>query len=542
MESIHYNNDIDNQVDDEIFNGLNFKNPKSFFLFAGAGSGKTRSLVNILEKIKSEYGHQLRISKQQIAIITYTNAACDEITHRINYDKLFAVSTIHSFIWELIKNYHNDIREWLRTNLSQEISELSVSQGKSKGVNKSSIDRAKKIESKTKRLINLDQIKYFTYNPNSDNNTRDSLSHSEVINLGAYFLSKKALMQKLLVRKFPILLIDESQDTKKELINAFFEVQSQNSKSFSLGLFGDTMQRIYSDGLENLGRNLPDDWLKPVKKMNHRCPKRIVTLINKIRYNVDGQQQLPRIDSDDGFVHLFILPNNVEDKTAIEADICRKMSIKTNDQLWCGDNSDVQILTLENHMAARRMGFLELYEPLHSVERLKTGVLDGTLPGLRFFTHLILPLINSRNTGNDFEIARIVRENSPFFNTKLLRESKEQIKFISMANAAVKSLFKIWDVDNNPPLIQILKNVYQSGLFNIPDSLLIIAKRSKEEQKVLERINPEEDDSGEMTDEVIDAWDVVLTQRFSQIKSYYEYTNGTSKFDTHQGVKGLEFL
>lgn len=32
-------------VDDEIYSCLDLDNPKSFFLFAGAGSGKTRTLV-----------------------------------------------------------------------------------------------------------------------------------------------------------------------------------------------------------------------------------------------------------------------------------------------------------------------------------------------------------------------------------------------------------------------------------------------------------------------------------------------------------------
>ena len=46
------NNDIDKNVDDIIYNCLKLENPKSFFLFAGAGSGKTASLVNVLKIFK----------------------------------------------------------------------------------------------------------------------------------------------------------------------------------------------------------------------------------------------------------------------------------------------------------------------------------------------------------------------------------------------------------------------------------------------------------------------------------------------------------
>jgi len=53
-------------------------------------------------------------------------------------------------------------------------------------------------------------------------------------------------MQKLLVTNFPILLIDESQDTAKNLIEALFVAQIKFKNQFCLGLFGDTMQRIIS--------------------------------------------------------------------------------------------------------------------------------------------------------------------------------------------------------------------------------------------------------------------------------------------------------
>ena len=46
-------NHIDDGVDAKIAECLNLDDPKSFFLFAGAGSGKTRSLVKALENINT---------------------------------------------------------------------------------------------------------------------------------------------------------------------------------------------------------------------------------------------------------------------------------------------------------------------------------------------------------------------------------------------------------------------------------------------------------------------------------------------------------
>ena len=91
--------------------------PTSFFLFAGAGSGKTRSLVQALHVIKKEIGARLRLNGRRVGVITFTNKACAEIIHRLEFDDLFAVSTIHSFAWSLIKGLNNDIREWLKINL-----------------------------------------------------------------------------------------------------------------------------------------------------------------------------------------------------------------------------------------------------------------------------------------------------------------------------------------------------------------------------------------------------------------------------------------
>lgn len=239
-------------LNDVMDNCLNLKNPKSFFLFAGAGSGKTRALVEAMQIFRQKYGQEFRLSAQKVAVITYTNAACDVIKHRIDYDSIFAVSTIHSFAWELIKSHHNDIREWLNHNLEMEINALEEQQQKGRAGTKAAADRAVQIESKQRRRDRLDTIKYFTYNPNGENIGKNSLNHAEVISITADFLADKPLMQRILIRKYPILLIDESQDTQKDLVDAFFAVQTKYSGEFCFALFGDTMQRIYSDGKTGL--------------------------------------------------------------------------------------------------------------------------------------------------------------------------------------------------------------------------------------------------------------------------------------------------
>ena len=121
---------IDDHVDQEIQKCFSKNNPKCFFVFAGAGSGKTRSLINTLTFLDSEYGEEILMQGKRIAVITYTNAARDEISRRLQYKPIFSVSTIHSFLWELIKNYQEDIKAWVIQSIKTEIEDLQEKQNK----------------------------------------------------------------------------------------------------------------------------------------------------------------------------------------------------------------------------------------------------------------------------------------------------------------------------------------------------------------------------------------------------------------------------
>ena len=52
-------NNIDSQVDETLEKCILSTPRKSFFLFAGAGSGKTHSLVLLLKKIRNSIGKDL---------------------------------------------------------------------------------------------------------------------------------------------------------------------------------------------------------------------------------------------------------------------------------------------------------------------------------------------------------------------------------------------------------------------------------------------------------------------------------------------------
>ena len=502
------------------------------------GTGKTRAVVEALDIFRDRYGTQFRQSGQKVAVITYTNAACEEIRRRIDFDPIFAVSTIHSFAWEQIRTYHKDISAWLRERLDTDITELHAKQGKGRSGTKAAAERQVQIESKEKRLQHLDVIKQFTYNPNGENIGKNSLNHAEAIAITATFLADKPLMRQILIRKHPVLLIDESQDTQKDLINAFFALQAKHPDQFSLCLFGDTMQRIYADGKVGLEKAVPADWEKPALGVNYRCPKRIVTLLNKIRLEADGARQQPKQDAQEGVVRLFLI-NDVDDadKRKFEAEAVRIMAEVTSDDEWMSQQT-VKVLTLEHHMAARRGGFDGFFEPLYRIGRFKTGLLDGTLKGIPFFVQQVLPLVQAMRSKDRFEVARVVKDHSPIVSPERLSESTTSLEGIRTAERSVKAMFSLWDDGADPVLLDVLKVIDHEGLFGIPDVFAPILSDADGQGEEEESVSADAEDDRNLA---VDAWREALFVPFSQFEAYAEYISDRSPFGTHQGIKGLQF-
>ena len=554
VETSH--NNIDDGVDEKILEYLNPKAPQSFFLFAGAGSGKTRSLKNVVDKFRTTYGEKFRRLGKKIAIITYTNAAADEIIERLGEDELFPIKTIHSFCWQLIKSYQKDIQIWQINDLQEELDELSEKQKTGRSKSQAFKDREKKIKVIEKRLVLLKKPRRFIYNIQGDNFDQDAISHADVLKIAVHFIKNKPVMRNIFINQYPFLLIDESQDTNKELIDALLFLEAKNEGKFAIGLFGDTMQRIYNDGYENLEEKVPKNWARPAKRLNHRSPKRIIMLGNALRADIDGQSQCEREDSEEGFVGFFIAPNDVADKPAFEHSVQEKMAELTKDPAW-KDEKDVKKLTLEHHMAAARLGFAEMYNALRQDKSLRTGLATGELAGVRFFAELVAPIFEALNANDKFKLMAHLRKNSPLYQTcidlnlksNLVNSSEPSEKSegpLAPLKDAVKELKELYPKNTNTTFLSILQCVGKRHLFPIPFELMPFID---DEETKKAKPKPVEPDSGDNSDQEeqnstskeLKIWREFLESPFEQIFPYKDYINKQSSFSTHQSIKGLEF-
>ena len=518
-------NNIDFQVDETLEKCILSTPRKSFFLFAGAGSGKTYSLVLLLKKIHNSIGKDLLLQGKNVAVITFTNAATDEIINRLDYSPIFHISTIHSFVWDVIKYYQADIKRLYCFYIEEDLKALEKKlEETEKKTTKTYLSNVEKFEYQKERLAKAQIIEKFVYNPNGSNPEYNALKHAEVIKISAQMILENKMLQRIIAQRYPILLIDESQDTKKELIDTFFEIQRNFADIFTLGLLGDQKQRIYADGKENIEDSIPIGWEKPVKRMNYRCAKRIIQLANNIGKDIDiHAEQRPREDANDGLIRLFVIQQREGlNKDEIEQNVMRIMSEQTQDAKWTTIGTEVKVLTLEHMMAARRLGFSRFFAPLYKVSKYQMTFLQGTVSEIEFFTKEVLPIAESIK--EDGRVAlEILKKYSPLLSGQNTEKPYEL--YLKCREEAIKVANL---VNENGTIRVVVDEIIKSQLLTVPDVV-----------RQAYMLSPS--DIEDTVEEELRAWVEVMDLPINMVRSYDDYVNHRSQFDTHQGVKGLEF-
>lgn len=249
------------KVLDHIKNGYNF------LLSGGAGSGKTYSLVEVIQEVAIEY------PLAEIVCITYTNAAAKEIKNRASIKHL-KVSTIHDFLWDMIGRFQKEAKATLLELINDpDVKIFNPTPG----------------EKYTNEFKNGVQYKEYV------RIDRGEISHDEVLILANRMYDKYPKLCDLLLDKYQFIFVDEYQDTSPLVVEILLKFLQTRTKKNVIGFFGDAMQSIYENGVGDIEDYIKTNVVYKVeKKQNRRNPQSVINISNKIR--IDGLEQEPSTD------------------------------------------------------------------------------------------------------------------------------------------------------------------------------------------------------------------------------------------------------
>ena len=168
-----------------------------------------------------------------------------------------------------IKPFQNNIREWVSYRLQEKIADEQEKIDKPRTREATKIRSAENIERYRRQLTDIGSVKTFRYGTGSDY-SNGVLGHSDILKIGPEFIAVHALMQTVLARRFPVIFVDESQDTDPDFVEALCLVARTVPLGFCLGFFGDPVQKIYMQGAGPI--SLEEGWVMLEKPENFRCP------------------------------------------------------------------------------------------------------------------------------------------------------------------------------------------------------------------------------------------------------------------------------
>ena len=343
-------------LEKEVLEALQcIKNGENFILEGGAGSGKTYSLISLINALTEE------LPDIRIVCITYTNNAVAEILSRIENENLW-VSTIHEFIWALIRKYQNEIK-----NILFEL----INDDNEKNFKKPKDFSEDLISEEYFENLYVDYDEYYSVTPNDEN--RVKISHDHILIVAEKMFEKYKKIADILKDIADCVFVDEYQDTSPLVADILLKHLEQSSKKNVIGFFGDSMQSIYDHGVGNLNQyNLT----KIVKTQNRRNPRVVIEVANKFRD--DDIEQRPSED---------INAPNMENGTIREGSIKFLYGTEINDfisvkgtnifESWdFSDGKQTKELRLTHKYNAEMTGFKDLYDLYNAdlITKLISGI------------------------------------------------------------------------------------------------------------------------------------------------------------------------
>lgn len=501
-------------------------------MLAGAGSGKTTSLIKALDYVVTKDNSQLRARTQRIACITYTDVAAKEIHKDLGDNPLIMVSTIHSFLWSLAKPFQNDIAQWVRTHIQTKIDGLVHKQSEySSRTRQSTIDRDTADLAKLRDKIRLiGDVSKYTYGLGSDY-SKGILGHEDVLSMVPDLISNSSLLARIIARKYPYIFVDESQDTFPTVVQALKQVCAQAQGAVCLGFFGDPMQQIYQRSAGAI--DLEADWVPIEKPQNFRSSEAVLRVINQVRSKADGLVQVSGRKPDDrieGEAFFFVLPADDQRDTHI-AQVRAWLSRHSKAGDWASnlaaDGDGAKILMIMHRMAAKQMGFEQLYSAFNDAgsQSLKQAFNEGSAWPLRPFEDLILPMCAPDVEGST-ELLDLIRNHGRFGLNVPGREARPRLAEIRANVTRVKNLIEL----GGPGSVEaVIRLVAETELYDRDPRIRAFLASDRRPPNL------------HLSEKTLITLKAFAACDVHQLKPYFQYVRKQSPYSTQHGTKGAEF-
>ncbi|MEU4098708.1 ATP-dependent helicase [Streptomyces sp. NPDC026673] len=462
---------------DQVVDAL--KDRRSFLVEAGAGAGKTTTLVEALQHVLAEQRAELARQGQRIACITFTNVAKRKISERINDDPAVTVATIHDFLWEIIKGFGPEL--W------QQIIEYNSTLSKPEDLSEISVPPLP-IQYLDRRRLH-----------------RGEISHDEVIDLALRLAIEHTKLTRLIADRYPIIFVDEYQDTSPKTIKLLLDhLAGSGRRTCVVGLFGDSMQKIYNSGQGAVAHTK----LTPITKHeNYRCSPPVVAVLNKIR---PALQQESVSEYKEGEVHLFL-------NAALPAGQARFEAAR--DHLhgmgWSEDTTNYLMLTHRGIAGTLAYeGLLQQYQILGGRGRDK--LLENDEPYIQYLSR-VEALCDAYQALDYAEVTGLLGAG----RTTITRHSHKQ-----RIAADIKELVGVRETGT---IGDVLDHMARGHLLSVPRQLKDLERRRNVEG--LEGYDQKLADFSNTLREI----------PYLEVARFVEYRDQRTPFHTQHGVKGDEF-
>jgi DNA helicase-2/ATP-dependent DNA helicase PcrA len=506
---------------------------RNFTVVAGAGSGKTGSLIKALAYVRQQYGNALRTAGQQVACITYTNAATDVIRQRTDLDELFFISTIHSFLWNLVKSYQEDVCTTLGKDLLPQRIAKKMEEDDG-GQSKKALQAHEQVTRLTQDLANLSKVKRFSYDESGRRNySTGNLGHDDIIDLVSIMISKMPMLQRIIGQKFPYIFIDEAQDTFYNVMESLNLVARADGLPI-IGYFGDPMQQIYFDN--RAGEFKGPEGAEVITKLeNYRCSTEVINLLKVIRPDL---QQIPGPKNINGSVGLRLIQaekgignrNTYTDEQVSRALV--QFDIAMAHFGWSKFN-EVKQLFLTWQMIAHRLGFSKLnrlFTGVYASETAQDAFRKGEHFALQPFIDVLVPLIEANTKHDQITMTQIMRQYSPILDPKGVNEFATIKEVTNKVQIAIDDLIDIWPHSSIRDVLEVAR---KHQLITISEHLAEQLDRHPRTESY-----DETKYSQEKEDWLIDEY---LTYQTDELSSYRDFLLESTPFGTQHGAKGEQF-